>query len=624
MSIKEYIDVAISCFIDYMRKLIVMQCEEIICRIKEYPINKLIFWLGAGIDRDSPTELPLGYELTDDILERTCGKELSRKILQEWKNTACRINEISKEVIHVDEYPRLETILEAVRIFEDNLFGNSSVINGLKSFADAPPNDNHYILAEMLHQGANIVTTNYDCCIPIAYNKLFQQGDDKMLLCNDDNLWIYKSEVKNVGAIYHLHGIAQCIKNIGATLSVIKNPIARKFDQRMNEWLKGGYCFVFLGYGGVDTLDITPYLRNKRESVNSLGIYVRHSSESYKNIVKCANVRERDLLHCFTNQYILSYNTKDFLREYSGKRFELAESVVNNWKEKFSASSIAYTSELQRICALGIIHSLDLDPCKILGEQWTDEYSGISNSCVDNWYIGNYGFRNALRCGKVKEIYHFTKLMKESELLLSDIHRAKNYFMSYILDRKYRKKVKLNIYDVLRDKEVIDWNISTPINREVQFILFVFLRSPLNINYLTKLLKRRGLELIKIIENLIDAGPIYLLEINQLNVAYIDLAILEMVCTQNYVKAWENISKARYNYAEISSISGVINTFFYEIIYFEIKYWRYRNKEYKERVKILYKKTITILSNERYCSSYKEMLNLVENFGKKADIRLHI
>lgn len=58
-----------------------MLCEEIICMIKKYPINKLVFWVGAGIDRDSPTELPLGYELTVEILERTCGKELSGRII---------------------------------------------------------------------------------------------------------------------------------------------------------------------------------------------------------------------------------------------------------------------------------------------------------------------------------------------------------------------------------------------------------------------------------------------------------------------------------------------------------------------------------------------------------------
>lgn len=598
-----------------------MLCEEIIYRIKEYPINKLVFWLGAGIDRDSPTELPLGRELTDDILERTCGKELGDRILKEWKNSRNRINEIMNKNIHFDEYPRLETILEAVRMFEDNLSVDNTVLSGLKSFADAPPNSNHYILAEMLHQGANIVTTNYDSCIPKAYNELFLQDGDKMLLYNDDNVWIYKSEEKSVGGIYHLHGIAQCIDNIGATLSVIKNPIAKIFDERMTEWLKEGCCFVFLGYGGVDTLDITPYLKNKNGARNSLGIYVRHSND--KNVVECANVKEKDLLQCFTERYVLSYNTKDFLRNHSAKKFEVAKIAVNNWKEKFSASSIEYTDQLQRICALGIIHSLNLEPCKILGKQWIDEYSSLSNSGVSNWYIGNYGFRNALRCGKIKEIYRFTKLMEKGELLQSDIHATKNFFMSYISDRKYWKKTKLNVYEALSNKDVIDWNISTPLNREIQFILYVFILWPLNGNCVMKIWRRKGLELIKIIQKLIAAGPIYLLGINQLNVAYIDLAILEMIFNQDYVKAWSNISKARYNYIEISSISGVINTFFYEMIYYEMKYFRNKNEKYKRYVEALYKRIILVLKNERYYFEYKKLLKLVESLGRKAGIRLH-
>lgn len=580
-----------------------MLCEEMIYKIKSYPINKLVFWVGAGIDKDAPTGLPLGDELTNDILERVCGERLRNQILQEWKESRDRINEIINEDHHVDEYPRLETILEAVRIFENNLTVNNTVMEGLKSFADASPNRNHYMLAEMLHQGANIVTTNYDRCIPIAYNQLFQENGNKLLLCNEDNVWIYKSEEENVGAIYHLHGIAQFIDNIGATLSVIKNPIAKIFDKKMTEWLKEGYCFVFLGYGGADTLDIIPYLKSKKESSNSLGVYVRHSND--KNVIESVSLREKDLLQCFTVQYALSYNTKEFLQECSGKRFKLDE-ITKDWKEQFSAASIAYTTELQHICALGIIHSLNLDPCKILGEQWIDEYSSLSNSGVSDWYIGNYGFRNVLRCGK-KEIYAFTKLMGKSELLQSDIYATQNFIISYIGDQKYRKRAKLNLNKALKNKDVIDWNISTPINREVQLILYLFTLLPFNTNHMTKLMRKNGLKLIKMLQKIIDAGPLYLLEINQLNVAYIDLAILEMIFNRNYVKACENIKKACYSYVEISSISGIINTFFYEIIYYEVQYLRDKNEEYKEYVKDLYKKTILLLKEERYYSKYKKI-----------------
>lgn len=599
----------------------VMQCEQIINNIKKYPIDKLVFWVGAGIDRDSPTQLPLGYELTDDILERACGKDLSNSILQEWKNSKNFINKIMNENIHVDDYPRLETILEAVRIFEDNLSTDNTIINGLKSFADAPPNNNHYVLAEMLHRGANIVTTNYDRCVPIAYNELFKNDDDKLLLCSEDNVWIYKSKNKYAGAIYHLHGIAQCIDNIGATLSVVKNPIARIFDRKMSEWLNEGCCFIFLGYGGVDTLDITPYLKNKNGFGNSLGIYVRHSNDN--NVVEHANVKENDLLQCFTEKYVLSYNTKEFLKIYSSKEFKIMKNPNNNWKEKFSELSIKYNCELQHICALGIIYFLNLNPCKVLGEQWINEYRNLRNVNISNWYIGNYGFRNALRCGKIKESNYFAELMENSELLKSDIHATKNLFMSYILDRNYWKKTKFKVCEALSNKDVIDWNISTPLNREIQFMLYLFALCPLKCNFLVNILKKRGLELIKIIHDLIAAGPIYFLEINQLNVAYIDLAILEMIFNQNYVKAWQNIYKARYNYVEISSISGIINTFFYEIIYYEIKYMYDGKEEYKENAKNLYNKVNLVLKNEEYYFKYEKLLKLVEILAKKTGTQLH-
>lgn len=586
--------------------------------IYKYPTNKLIFWLGAGIDKEEPTALPLGNELTVEILKRSCGDIICNKILEQWKISSNTFFKITDETIKLNEYPRLETILEAIRIFETELHSENTVINGLRSFDEAPPNSNHYILAKLLHQGANIVTTNYDNCIPKAYNHLYQSNNEKLKLNDTENIWIYKSNIKDVGSIYHLHGVAKSIEDIGATLSIVKNPIAKYFDMKMDEWLNNGYCFIFLGYGGNDSLDITPYLMSK-SSKNAVGIYVQHSKDK-KNIVH-NNINEKKLLNSFYKRYVLAYNTKEFLNDFIGKEIKLSDFKTNDWKKKFSEYSIEYTKELQQLCALSVIYSLNLNPCKVLGENWINIYSNIHNLNISNWYIGNYGFRNCQRIGQNNEALYFSSLLSKNKLLKSDVRTMRSYTTSILYEWCFIDKVLSKAKKMLENREIVSWNVSTPINRAVQLILCVISLSPININLTKKILKNKGMKLIVVLKKLISAGPLYMQEINQLNVAYINLGILEILFSKNHKKAWEYIKKARYNYAEISSMSGVINTILYEIIYFELLYWYYKDEKIKHHIKTRYYQFLKIIKKEQYINKYKKTVKIITKLGQKIGIK---
>lgn len=236
--------------------------DELLQKISMYNIDKLVFWTGAGIDYDRPTCLPLGNELTETLLTHACGIKYAKKIFEEWTNSRNIFNKVTSENICLAEIPRLETVLEGLRIFEtDELQNKYSVIRGLESFKEAPPNYLHYLLAALLHLGANIVTTNYDICIQKAYQDLYSHDGYELYMIQTEGIYTFKSNFKGSGQLYYIHGIATDIERIGATLKTVKIPLQEQFVEQLKQWIDEDHCFIFLGYGGGDYLDVNPFFR---------------------------------------------------------------------------------------------------------------------------------------------------------------------------------------------------------------------------------------------------------------------------------------------------------------------------------------------------------------------------
>lgn len=593
--------------------------EEIKTIVKGFPVNKLIFWIGAGIDKDTPTMLPLGNEFTIDILERACGKDIAHKILEQWKISKENINSLVN--LEINDYPRLETVLDIIKNFESKLSVDNSVLEGLKSFSEAPPNNNHYILAKLLHNGANIVTTNYDACISKAYNELYKDTYT-LQLKQSNNIWIYESSYENAGKVYHIHGVAQCIDNIGATLSIVKNPIAKEFDKKMNEWIQNNSCFLYLGYGGVDTLDVTPYLCSLTRSKVSLGVYIRHSNNLGEKELVQERVNEKNLLSCFDKQYILYYNTYEFLSIFQDEKLSLLETPSYEWKKMYSVYSREYTSELKMLCTLGVLDKLNLNPAPILGINWPKYFKDNNTSQVDKWYLGNYGFRNCIRSNDKKNAKWFTNMQESSELLDSDIRAMKHLpFMLHIREWYTTKKL-INSFQVSSFKEDgINWHISTPINRTVFFYLSIISQCPFGMNYVIRCLRKEALHIIELLEKIVNAGPLYILDINQMGVAYVDLGILELIFNKNCDKAWNYINLAQQTYVEVSSISGIINSLLFQIFYYEFEYW-HNIKQNKKQILILYKQVKQLIIKEQYTGKYKSFLDIIIGIAKKIGIKM--
>ena len=128
-------------------------------------MRNVVFWVGAGIDADAPTSLPLGEELTNFVLKQTV--------------------DYAEDFINAN--PRLETIFNCIRLLEENIVSktvDNPFLMGMQSFWYVQPNNNHFFLASKIKEGASVVTCNFDNCISMAYKTL---GYGELRLIDEGN-----------------------------------------------------------------------------------------------------------------------------------------------------------------------------------------------------------------------------------------------------------------------------------------------------------------------------------------------------------------------------------------------------------------------------------------------------
>lgn len=286
---------------------------------KDFQANNIVFWTGAGIDCDTPTCLPLGAALTEKILSWTCG-DMGAELFKKWGEICEAVNSLCwpKEKLHLSSIPRLESILERVRLCESQSLiddSNNSVMTVINGFGDAPPNQNHYALAKAVSEGASIVTANYSLCVETAFErltgkKLFPQKID------DTSVYIYSTPDENTGCIIHIHGVAFDKESIGISLSSVKNELPFPTIEIIKGWLRESKIFIFAGYSASDVFDVNLLFKRMYDAKihGRSGLFIRHS----KNNTPCLRTREglekvKEVLLPFSYQYVLDANTAKVL-----------------------------------------------------------------------------------------------------------------------------------------------------------------------------------------------------------------------------------------------------------------------------------------------------------------------
>lgn len=547
-----------------MKEIKILDLDKMQNIVNNIPIHKLVFWVGAGIDNGSPTSLPLGNDLTNHILKKTCGEKVEN-VIAVWEKRQQLFKKIVGEDIEFSDRPRLETLIEAVRDFEEHQIEKKSVIEGLRSFSskEFSYNNEHYLLAQCLRRGANIVTTNYGDFICKAYED--EYGNEQITHIYED-MHLYRVNNEWSSCIYHIHGISSDLKTVGANLRTVKNSLPISFKEKFKHWIENDFVIVFMGYSGLDSLDVNPFLQTFENNNCGMGIYVRHSVEGISEYV---STREKKLLCAFRNKYVCPCVTKNFfslLHEFSAMKHLANTEERRIWSNVFDNYSTSYDQDSANAFLSGLCFLLGIPITEIFNKNnWLLKVQKDQN--VELWYKRYYAFQNAIIIAQKNiAIKQGNLLRKETdELLESDFQLAIGKL------RKAAKKpdeVLLNeIEYMIGCNEIIDWRISTRLNRYAEYIfstivkksiVYVF-RSDLNSGYIDDIKLTKNC-----IERIVRKSYDCILDVNQINTAYRTLALCQSILGENINVVIHNIDISLRNYADVSSISGVAMTLLYK------------------------------------------------------------
>lgn len=300
-------------------------------RILPYPKKQLVFWVGAGISINKPTSLPAGQPLTTFSLAQTCGKEVQQRIVEIWQEANNILNKDAPNA-RIGIIPRLESILDVISDVESRSSNcRFRFMNGFASYLQAPHNDNHYYLAELLSEGSVIITTNFDLCIEQAYEH-FSQGKDILVPEERDGVIVYCSEnIADAGEIWHIHGTVKDIDTLGATIRKVKEGLTPTVQQYLDRLFADNSAVIFLGYSFSDAFDVNPYFGSKRDDQfrDSLALYIKHDltgqEAPFPHIEK--------LLRCFGTYEAVSDDTSKVLSHLAGLKHQPSGSF--DWEASF-------------------------------------------------------------------------------------------------------------------------------------------------------------------------------------------------------------------------------------------------------------------------------------------------
>ncbi|MCM1179273.1 MAG: SIR2 family protein [Clostridium sp.] len=526
--------------------------SDLIQLIKTLEPQKIVFWIGAGVDCNSPTNLPLANNLLEKILVLTCGEEYAKSIKDQY------------ELVY-QGIPRMETVISEIKLFESELAIDSTIVNGLSSFLDAPPNSCHQVLAQFLNKGSNIVSLNYGNTIAKAFNMQYDNTfPTKPVFDEEFRLYMYKSENITQGKIYHLHGVADDLRTIGISLNEVKKTFSPKFKEQLTEWINNSYCFIFLGYSCSDTLDVNPFFLNLKTKGNATGIIINYSKhESFANENQDSNMD--NILTPFNQKIIFNTITRDFIESLAIHDYEKIKNNDDNnddghkWSDNFENCIIPYNQDLYQYIALGLINSLGLDCKEILASDWYKQQKKYE-LFKRHWYIDYNSFICLSRDSNFSNAINFSTKLDNSQLTKSDI-----YANIGLTKKAARAALPVTeIYNILHNTNwansnyQIDWTISTALNRNAQWIIIDILRNPFLFKIKQKRYSKLADTIIKCNNIIINLGNDYVLNFIQQLTALRYNGVLLMVFKNKYAPAIRNLKKALDDYTAISSIAGII------------------------------------------------------------------
>ncbi|MFQ7309343.1 MAG: SIR2 family protein [Mediterraneibacter sp.] len=418
---------------------------ELLQILKETDEKQTVFWVGAGIDIDTPTCLPSGRELTEFVLKNGFGDN-KLSLLDHYKMQCDLINQ-NCIYAELDGIPRLETVIGVLQRFE-NQNGKKKIpsfLNGFTRFADAQPNVTHFSLAELLHKGATIVTTNYDLCIPQAYSQLFSECENKLMRRQiGAGIFQYYSSNENVGKLYYIHRIADQIESLGHSLKNVMQSLAGEFYEEIKQKYCENNLFIFLGYSGLDNLDVNLMFESlQRIKKNSRAVCIVYPKAEITDA-------QIGLLEHFESNYHFEMYLDSFFGHYEELTVHPCEQNTENKKEIWKTEFHSYPKKFHIYFQMALAYELGIG----LDVKENELNNNDVEMYLEEWYINFY--TSHLR---VRKSYFAT--------IKSFFSKTYDKYHRIISDSQIEKAV-----DTSSGK--IGWAAVSPINATVKRLLKIY------------------------------------------------------------------------------------------------------------------------------------------------------
>lgn len=275
--------------------------------------KSLTFLVGAGCSIDPPSCLPAGRQMMEAILNYTCTK-----------------SEI-ENVLSIEDL-RFEGLIETVR---DYLDSDLKIID-FYGLCDKP-NLQHLFIADMIHKGHYVMTTNFDFLIEHALKmKGIPKEKIKIIITrsdfkkyNDPNS-LLQNQIKT---LYKIHGstkniiegeetrdtLIATIQAFGSNKEGLDVFQIEPYKKPLFDNISQGRTLVVMGYSGSDDFDIVPtlkILKNLESLVWINYVYDDNGKEQLYEVNKATiqNPVDNDKVHRILTEIYLMRNIEHIYR----------------------------------------------------------------------------------------------------------------------------------------------------------------------------------------------------------------------------------------------------------------------------------------------------------------------
>lgn len=551
-------------------------------KFRNTDLSKLVIWCGAGIGKLEPSNLPLGKELVDFVLEQMLGKEFIEEL---YKKLECIDEVLMYRGISMGKSLRLESVISEINQIEYSLKpGNNKHLSFSKSIGeivDAPYNVNHKIIAWLITCGSMVVTTNYDICIEKAIRDI-DNKEEFSFSRNDDGIYEYGSNNEKYGRVYHIHGTVEEPENIGITYQTVSRNFSDKFEKMLDTWLEEDYTFLFLGYSCSDNYDVERYFERlyaRNIAVNANAIFVQHDQED-KPKELCKSIEK--YLSFFRDVYAITTDTERFLKQLASNfhfnTWGIGKGVNEfQWKEKLK-NKIVISEEIKGLLFLRICRLIGINPecfqfyfksMEAFNKMFALKKYPVESILVEStWRNSKKEEWDIEDCKSIinqslteSEIYSFYK--NEWERNKNDIYEMEGNYKKLIENLPVLENIYNRLYIQRSENKRIGWESSSPLHKHTKVLWNVMKREVKKKKsfYLSRENRAKAKEQLKCINSILELDFEKLLEVNQYCVALRSKAMLMIFLygEKEYSNIMNDVFKALDIYICETSIEGVVS-----------------------------------------------------------------